>query len=257
VGLDLVDGDDVLDRTVVLDRADGCQAIVHLASVEEEVEEPLVRTNAATGTADRVSRVNVDGTASVLAAASGTGVDRVVFLSSVDVLGCFMGQGKPRYFPIDDEHPADPVGAYAQSKWQAENLCEQFTSVSGSASICLRPPGVFDTDTYTFIIESRRDNPAFEWTPFWEYGAFLDIRDLVSAIGCSLSADLNGHHRLLVCATDISSSSEDGPTLARRLMPDVPFSKADAYQHMPYAALIDSSRARLLLDWEPKYTWRP
>lgn len=81
--------------------------MVHLAAVDDEPESPDPLTPASTGGAAQVLRTNVGGTA-LLAEAAQVGVERVVMLSSVDVLGCFMGQGVPTYLPLDDAHPTRP-----------------------------------------------------------------------------------------------------------------------------------------------------
>lgn len=257
VGLDLRDGDDILDPELVSTRATGCDAIVHLAAVEESEEsEPVVPTTVTRVAHDEVFATNVDGTRHVLAAARLQGA-RVVHLSSVDVLGCFLGQGLPRYYPIDDQHPTHPRGAYAESKLEGEELCEQLTRTAGVPTVCLRPPGVFDDSTYAFITDARASHPEFEWSPFWEYGAFIDVRDLADAVFCALTADLTGHHRLLVCAPDISSAHDDSITLARRLTPDVPIRNPQLYDHWPFASLVDSTGAQQLLGWSPRHLWRP
>jgi len=67
---------------------------------------------------------------------------RVVVLSSVDVLGCFGGRGRPDYLRIDDEHPCRPTGAYGVSKWLSEQACAALTAATGVCTVCLRPPVV-------------------------------------------------------------------------------------------------------------------
>jgi UDP-glucose 4-epimerase len=257
VGLDLLEGDDILDVELVSARATGCDAIVHLAAVEEDDDsDPVVPTAVTRASHEQVLATNIDGTRNVLAAA-GLHASRVIYLSSVDVLGCFLGQARPRYYPIDDQHPTHPIGAYARSKLEGEDLCEQFTRVAGIPTVCLRPPGIFDESTYMYITTARAANPEFEWSPFWEYGAFIDVRDLADAVYCALAAGLTGHHRLLVCASDISSAHHDSVTLARRLTPEVPFRNPGLYVTEPFAALVDSTPARNLLDWHPRHRWRP
>ncbi|MFL6070017.1 MAG: NAD-dependent epimerase/dehydratase family protein [Actinomycetes bacterium] len=256
VGLDLVEGDDVLGPLRVSERATGCTAVVHLAAVEDEADDYPVPSKAATAPVNRVRETNVGGTRNVLSAAEEHGFTRVVYLSSVDVLGCFLGMGQPVYFPIDDDHPTNPVGEYAQAKLQSEDLCAEFTHRTGIPTVCLRPPGVCDDDVYAFIRRARMDDPEFEWRPFWEFGAFIDIRDLATAVACALTADLVGHHRLLTCASDISSARDDSLSLARRLMPGVPVREPAQFVQEPFKALVDSHRAQRILGWRPSYTWR-
>ena len=94
VGLDVVDGADLTDTDTVRERVRGCAGVVHLAAVDDEPVEADPLTPATTGDIDRVMATNVGGTSQLLALAAASGVERVVFMSSVDVLGCFMGQGE-------------------------------------------------------------------------------------------------------------------------------------------------------------------
>lgn len=258
VGLDLADGDDVTDPHTVRQRVQGCTGMVHLAALDDAPEEPDPLTPASTGDIDRVMATNVGGTEQVLTAAAGAGVQRVVFMSSVDVLGCFMGHGVPAYFPIDDRHPVAPRGPYAWSKLAGEELCAAFTRSTGTPTVCLRPPGVFSAETYAIIRSARSARPEFEWSPIWEYGAFLDVRDLAAAVVAALTvADLVGHHRLLVCASDISSATDDSLTLTRQLLPEVPVTNPERFAEDPFASLVDSSGAETLLGWRPQHRWQP
>ncbi|WP_235486829.1 hypothetical protein [Frankia sp. AvcI1] len=117
--------------------------------------------------------------------------------------------------------------------------------------------GVFAEQTYAGIRRARRDEPTFEWAPIWEYGAFLDVSDLASAVERALTAPLAGHHRLLLCAADISSAHDDARALVTRLLPDVTWRGGAEYLQDPYRALIDTSGARTLLGWAPRHRWRP
>ena len=54
--------------------------------------------------------VNIEGTATLLAAAREAGVRRVVFISSTSVYGV------PKVHPISEDAPLVGVGAYGESK---------------------------------------------------------------------------------------------------------------------------------------------
>lgn len=258
VGLDLADGADLADPIAVRARMVGCRFVVHLAALDEAPDERSAIDPRSTGDVSSIIRTNVVGTAGLLAEARAAGVERIAFLSSVDVLGCFMGQGQPAYLPIDDAHPVAPRGSYAWSKLACEELLASYSAATGGATVCLRAPGVFDEATYEFIRSARSRNPSSEWLPFWEYGAFVDVRDVASAAVAVLTVpDLVGHHRVFVNADDISSSSEDGVGLAGRLLPDVPFRRSDRFIGDRWAALVDNVGARKLLDWTPRFRWRP
>jgi nucleoside-diphosphate-sugar epimerase len=259
LGFDLADGHDVRDAAAVERMSAGCQAIVHLAAVDEPVGDPGLAAfgPSTTGTDTLVFETTVLGTANVLRAAERTGVPRVVMMSSADVLGCFGGRGRPAYLPLDDGHPDRPVGAYGTSKWLAERMCAAASAAAGLTTVCLRPPGVFTPEIYAGIRRARRDDPAFEWSPYWEYGAFIDVRDLASAVERALVAPPAGYHRLLLCAPDVSSAHNGAYALVRRLLPDIEWRGGTEYRDDPFRALVDTAAARRLLGWEPLHRWRP
>lgn len=247
VRFDLANGQSILDPDRIREAIHGCHAVIHLAASLGEENEP----------ASSVMAVNLLGTWHVLAAAAQARVERVVFFSSVEVLGIFRGERKPDYLPLDDAHSCHPAAPYAISKHLAEQMCRLWTESTGIPTICLRLPGVFDAQTYEFIISRRRADPDFEWHPFWQYGAFLDLRDAAQAAQCALSCPISGHVTLLLCADDISSSSQTSRELAQFIQPDVEWRGAKEYQERPYKALVINDRAKEILNWTPRHKWRP
>lgn len=242
---DRTDGLDIRDPRAVDRATEGCDAVVHLAALMPGA-----------GDARAILDTNVLGTFHVLRAAERHRLARVVFVSSAAVLGCFGGQGEPEYLPLDDDHPVRPVGEYANAKALGEQMCASLTTMTGVPTICLRPPGVFGPETYRTIRRLRVENPEYEWSPVWEYGAFIDVRDLAGAVVAALTAPVCGHHRLLVCADDVSSATLDSVALVRQLRPRLPWRGGADYARDPYRALIDSGPARTLLGWAPRHRWR-
>jgi UDP-glucose 4-epimerase len=245
IGFDLADGCDVRDAEAVAGAARGCEAIVHLAA----------RLHGAPD--DAIFSTNVLGTWNVLHAAESVGASRVIFCSSVNALGIFIGEAPPDYLPIDDDHPCRPGRAYGMSKLLGESMCEAFTARTGVPTICLRPPAIWDDSIMESIRKKREQDPEFEWTPYWEYGCFLHVRDLAEAITAALEHPGAGHVRLLVNAADISSAGGTSRELARAIHPGVPWRGGAEYDAEPYRALIDSGPARARLGWTPAVRWRP
>ena len=240
IGFDREDGDDILDVAALTRAAAGCDGIVHLAALLGRPGESQ---------ADIVT-VNVTGTWNVLAAAQAAGVKRVVSFSSGNALGIFSGNGAPDYLPIDDTHPPRATTAYGMSKRLGEELCRCFTLATGISTICIRPPWVCDAARKLRELEKRGADPAAEWSPFWEYGAWIDVRDLAEAVAAALACPDPGHVTALVVAADMAS---DRPAreMARRLLPDVPWRGAE---EVP--ALVRCDVARDVLGWAPRYRWR-
>jgi nucleoside-diphosphate-sugar epimerase len=103
-----------------------------------------------------IRAVNVDGTATVLAAAAEAGVRRVVLISSTAVYGV------PVKHPIVEDDPLVGVGAYGESKIEAERVAAGF-GLRGLETVIVRPKtflgperlGVFEI-LFDWIREGRR-----------------------------------------------------------------------------------------------------
>jgi nucleoside-diphosphate-sugar epimerase len=121
-------------------------------------------------------------------------------------------------------------------------------------SVSLRPVAVWGPEVYARIEEQRAAEPRSEWEPFWEYGAFVDVRDVALAVERSLAVPLAGHHRALLCAADISGSAPS-LELAARLAPGVPVRGPERYVVEPWRALVDCSAAEAVLGWRPRHRW--
>jgi UDP-glucose 4-epimerase len=244
IGFDLAEGSELLDLNAVTDAAAGSAVVVHLGAVASDTAD----------TPERIMAVNVLGTWHVLLAAEAAGATLVVHFSSVQALGIAAGERLPDYFPVDDDHPRRATRPYGLSKRLAEDLCQAFTARTGIATVSLRPVGIWDSEIYRYIEKRRTIEPRSEWEPFWEYGAFVDVRDVVAAVHCALAVPLSGHHRALLCAADISGTAPS-LELARRLAPTVPVRGSDRYVADPWRALIDCTVAATVLGWQPRYRW--
>jgi nucleoside-diphosphate-sugar epimerase len=105
------------------------------------------------------------------------------------------------------------------------------------------------------ILSERAKRPEFEWDPFWEYGAFIDLRDLSRACLDTLACDAEGYRCVLVASSDITTSGRTSRELAQFVHPDVEWRGGSRYEDEPYRALVDIEPARQLLDWSPQHTW--
>jgi GDP-4-dehydro-6-deoxy-D-mannose reductase len=82
---------------------------------------------------DEVQRVNVGGTANVLAAASAAGVTRVLVVGSAEQYGRI----DPRDLPVGEDTEQHPVSPYARSKTAAEGLARR-AAADGLGAVCVR-----------------------------------------------------------------------------------------------------------------------
>jgi len=241
---DLQDGEDVRDLPALRRAMRGCGAVVHMAAVIDDEA----------GSPEEIIAVNLLGTWNVLQAAREVGVTRIVSFSSLQALGVAKGERAPDYFPIDDDHSLHASRPYGISKRLGEEMCEMFTSAAGVATVCLRPAMVCDQQVYAAVASARERQPSAEWEPYWEYGAYIDVRDVATAVGCALRRSINGHHRLLLAAPDAWTSAPSRE-MARRLLPEVPWRGGSEYEVEPGRTLVDISRAVQVLGWTPQYRW--
>ena len=105
-------------------------AVVHLAAVPG----PGITTP------ERLMYVNDRGAYNVLEAAVASRAQKVVFGSSKEAMNTDYRRfdTRPRYFPIDEEHPAQPRNEYGISKLINEITCKRFTEAYGIRTISLR-----------------------------------------------------------------------------------------------------------------------
>jgi UDP-glucose 4-epimerase len=244
VGFDVAARDDLRDADAVRAAARGCDAVVHAGAIARDRG----------GSPEEIMATNVLGTWHVLLAAQEEGLERVVAFSSAQVFGTAQGERAPDYLPLDDDHPRRAVRPYGLSKRVGEDMCEALTASSGIPTVCLRPFAVWDDDDYARVDARRAADPESEWTPFWEYGAFVDISDVADACLASLAVPDPGHARVVLCAPDISAT-RPSRELAARLLPDVPWRGGPEYDADPWRALVDSRETERVLGWRPHRRW--
>jgi nucleoside-diphosphate-sugar epimerase len=109
----------------------GCDAVVHLAArVHMMGRAEAADTNA-------FSTINRDATIKLAEDAARSGVQRLVFMSTIKV----NGEGRTTPYRAD-ERPA-PEGAYAISKWEAEQGLAKLAARTGLEIVIIRPPLVY------------------------------------------------------------------------------------------------------------------
>jgi nucleoside-diphosphate-sugar epimerase len=243
-GFDRAEGDDLLDLPAVKRAAAGADAIVHLGALAHDTA----------GTPEDIMSVNVQGTWHVLLAAEEERARRVIHFSSAQVFGTSEGEQPPAYLPVDDAHPRRAMRPYGLSKRLAEDLCAGWTARTGIPTVSLRPVWVLDPGMYQQVRQRWHADPESEWTPFWEFGSIVDVRDVATAVERALTVPLDGNHRFLLCADRIAAT-EPSLAMAARLAPDVPVRDPARFEQDPWRALMDCSAARRVLGWQPEYGW--
>ena len=257
-GVPHIEGD-ITDLGAVRSASRGVEAIVHLAAVPGPgIVSP-----------ERLIYVNVRGTFNVLEAAVKEGVRKVIFCSSQEAQNTdFTGRDTyPRYFPIDEDHPAEPRNEYGISKLVNEVTCKRYSEDYGLQTICLRINHNWYLDRAGVEIGVRSgwskdrtveeqwtgyrrhvEDPSVTRTNVW---AVTDARDAAQAFRLSLENEEITHEVFLINGDDTCSLVET-PELISRFYPDVPLkSRLDGH-----ASLVSHGKATRLLGYRPEYTWR-
>jgi nucleoside-diphosphate-sugar epimerase len=125
----MVEGD-IRNRSSMKAAASGCEVIVHLAGKAHAIH--AVRADE-----DDYHAVNVEGTRHVLDGAVAGGTRRIIFFSSVKVFG-ESSQGC-----VDESVSPQPVSPYGRSKWEAEQLVNEYSARGGLTSSSFRLPMVY------------------------------------------------------------------------------------------------------------------
>lgn len=217
---------------------DGAEAVVHMAGIP----------SGHLTTPTRVLHNNTVLSNNVLLAAAHLGVGRVVWASSETLLGVlFTPQSPPRYVPMDDDHVPYPKMTYALSKLLTEVAAEHVAAWSEMTIIGLRFSHVRDLASYGSLPSFWRD-PSVGQFNLWSY---VDVRDVAASVLAALGANLSGSHNMLIAAGDTVMDRPSRDLLAK-VFPDVEIrQEIDGFK-----SLIDSSRARELIGYVPRYSWR-
>lgn len=116
-------------------------SVIHFAAyicVEESVQNPR-----------KYYSNNLVGTINLLNKMLDHGVKKIVFSSTAAVYG------EPKYVPIDENHPKQPINAYGKTKFMVEEILDDYDKSYGLKSIRLRYFNVAGADSKNRIGESH------------------------------------------------------------------------------------------------------
>lgn len=257
---------DMRDAARIREAALGVEVIYHCAAGQR------MKPQFAAMSEDDILAMNVALVANVLDAASAAGVRKVVHVSSSAVYGM------PRSVPVAEDHPQRPLGAYGRSKIDGERLCEHFAARGGDVTV-LRPMSLFGPHmSGVFLL-------LFDWVRrgknVWMLGSGRNTVQMVSAwdvadacllaartpaasgavlnLGAAGTTTVRGQVEALLAHARSASRIVALPAALVRsgaralglvgLSPIVP----EHYLLADATFVLDTTRARSLLGWSPRY----
>ena len=238
-------------------------AIMHFASfiqVGESVSHPA-----------KYYRNNLVGTLAFLDAALAAGVKRFVFSSSAAVFG------EPKYTPINEAHPTQPLSPYGFSKLAVERVLADYERAYGLRSVSLRyfnaagadPEGVcgeaHDPETHLIPLilqaaSGRRgsvkifgdDYPTGDGTCVRDYVHVVDLCDAhLLALEYLRRTDRSVAFNL---GNSRGYSVKDVISAVERIVGrSVPVERHDRRSGDPAILVADSARAKAEIGWRPRF----
>jgi UDP-glucose 4-epimerase len=217
-----------------------CEAVVHCAAI------PTHRNN----TPHFVFANNLLATFNVVEAVASFGIERLVNISSPTVAGYTIGKPEilPNYLPTDEQEQIQPQEPYSVAKYFGEQLMDFLVQRSDVRCISLRPSWVQRPGDYAVNLGHGIRCPG----PRISRWSYVDMNDLVDAIVLSVDSTLPGHEVFHIAAAD-NAIGRPLETLVSMLFPERitvrPLPRPDA-------SAVSSEKARRLLGYVPKRSWR-
>jgi nucleoside-diphosphate-sugar epimerase len=236
--VDLTDfGQTVAALSAIDERVIKVTGIVHLAAIRA----PGLAPNHVTFETNTISTYNV------FEAARQLGIKNIVWASSETVLGLPFATPPP-YVPVDEEYPGRPESSYSLSKLLGEEMAKQFCRWDPELKIIgLRLSNVMDPGDYARFPSFQDDATKRKWN-LWGY---IDARDAAQAFRLALESNLKGAEVFVIANAD-SVMNRPNEELLNELYPNVPHKRAFG----PNETLLSIEKARRVLGYEPRYTWR-
>ena len=251
---------DILDSRAVAAAVEGHDAIIHLAGFDD-------------GMADRENQyisTNVTGNWNVLEAAERAGVHHVVVASSVAAYGFRPGRIPDiDHLPVDEDHPLRSDDAYGLSKHLIEVTCKNLAARGPLSIICLRPTLILRPDSEpAFLAQLALPDPDADPTPetlpaggVQPCGAlsatrgYVRSRDVAECFCRALEYEGARYDVFNVSAADTIGRVRTLARLEAIQGRPLDVRKPEVYERDPCASVLDISRARERLGWEPEGEW--
>ncbi len=238
-----------------------CDIVIHLAArvhvMREVTENPL----------EAFLSVNLHGTLNLAQAAAKAGVKRFIYVSSIKVNGEYT-ENKP-FSEHDIPNPQDP---YANSKYQTEIKLLELAKTTAMEVVIIRPPLVYGAEVKANFLQLmslvKRSFP-LPLACIKNQRSMIYVGNLVDAIITCATHPKAANQLYLVSDNELVSTPQLVRELAhalgkKSLVLPFPiflmkflawlFGKSTTVDRLTQSLVIDISKIRKELDWEPPHT---
>lgn len=235
---------DITDYDRVFEIIKGCDTVIHLAALGA----PGIKSDQET------IRINTVGTFNILEACGQLGINRVVMASSDSAVGFAWAKHfkAPKYLPVDENHPNNGDDAYALSKLMCEETARTMVnrydgmSVAALRITMITGPRKKDYEVIEHLFNIDEIKPDGQ-----NLFSYVDIRDACDAFISAIDADIKGCEVMHITAADSRSNITTQELVEKNFNDAIINGKIDGYQ-----TLQSNDKARTLLGYEPKHSWR-
>lgn len=239
------------------------EAVLHFAAfkaVGESVTDP-----------QKYYKNNVANTINLFEVMKENEVKKFIFSSSAATFG------EPKYIPIDEKHPQNPINPYGETKLMVEHILRDYNNAYGFKYVSLRYFNACGADLETEVGEwpgsssnliplvldaaiGRRedikvfgiDYPTADGTCIRDY---IHVADLATAHVLALKYLINGGES---CCLNLGNgrgfSVKEVVTMAKKVTKiDFKVTETERRAGDPPELVADSKQAREILNWQPQY----
>ena len=239
-------------------------SVIHFAAfsqVGESVKHPA-----------KYYRNNVVGTLNLLDAMIENNVKKIVFSSTAATYG------EPKYIPIDEKHPQEPINPYGQTKLMIEHIMDDYDKAYGLKSVRLRYFNVAGADSKnrigewhdpeTHLIPNILKSTFSTGNTFEMYGDDYDTKDGTCVRDYINVEDLAQAHLLALNYLNndgrtnfFNLGTNDGNTVKEVFKAcekvtnkAIPVKQMPRREGDPASLIADNTKAKEILSWQPNKT---
>jgi NAD dependent epimerase/dehydratase len=204
-------------------------------------------------------RTNIEGTVNVLEAARSEGVGRIIHTSTSEVYGSAI------YTPIDEKHPLQGQSPYSASKIAADKMAESYYRSFDLPVLTIRPFNTFGPRQSARAVIPTIANQLLCGEKQLYLGSLEPVRDMTFVLDTVAGFLAAGNAPQSCLGEVINLGTGRGETVAdivnilmKLVGHQVPVVTDDQrlrpIKSEVFKLVADNSKAKLFLDWEPKYS---